>query len=146
MKTIRQIIKEKNKDILSTSPETQVFDALRLMAENSVGALLVMDDQQIIGIFTERDYARKVILKGKSSKDIFVREIMSTNVRFITPDQTCDQALALMTEKKIRHLPVMDDGILVGIVSIGDLVKAVIDEQKKTISKLEKYILDNNPN
>ena len=145
MKTIRQIIKEKESNIWSTSPETHVFDALSLMAEKSVGALLVMEDQRIIGIFSERDYARKVILKGKSSKDIFVREIMSTNVRFITPEQTCDQALGLMTEKKIRHLPVMNDDELIGIVSIGDLVKAVIDDQKKTINKLEKYILEVNP-
>ena len=146
MKTIRQIISEKEPNIWSTSPETNVFDALSLMAEKSIGALLVMEDQKIIGIFSERDYARKVILKGKSSKDIFVKEIMSTNVRFITPDQTCEQALGLMTEKKIRHLPVMDENILVGIVSIGDLVKAVIEDQKKTIRKLEKYILESNPN
>lgn len=143
MKTIRQIIKEKEAEIWWTTPDTHVFSALSLMAEKSVGALLVIDKGKIVGIFSERDYARKVILKGKSSKDMFVREIMTTNVRFITPEQTCEQALALMTEKHIRHLPVLQDDQLIGIVSIGDLVKAVIDEQKKTIDKLEKYILAN---
>jgi len=143
MKTIRQIIKEKESEIWWTSPDTHVYAALTLMAEKSVGALLVIDNDKIVGIFSERDYARKVILKGKSSKDIFVREIMTTNVRFITPEQTCEQALALMTDKHIRHLPVLQDDQLIGIVSIGDLVKAVIDDQKKTIDKLEKYILAN---
>jgi CBS domain-containing protein len=143
MKTIRQAIKEKDSEIWWTTPDTHVFNALGLMAEKSVGALLVIDKGKIVGIFSERDYARKVILKGKSSKDIYVREIMTTNVRFITPEQTCEQALALMTDKHIRHLPVLHDDQLVGIVSIGDLVKAVIDDQKKTIDKLEKYILAN---
>jgi CBS domain-containing protein len=143
MKTIRQILKEKESEIWWTTPNTPVFTALSMMAEKSVGALLVIENDKITGIFSERDYARKVILKGKSSKDIFVREIMTTNVRFITPEQTCEQALALMTDKHIRHLPVLQDDQLLGIVSIGDLVKAVIDEQKKTIDKLEKYILAN---
>jgi CBS domain-containing protein len=143
MKTIRQILKEKDSEIWWTTPETPVYSALNMMAEKSVGALLVIDKGKILGIFSERDYARKVILKGKSSKDIYVREIMTTNVRFITPEQTCEQALALMTDKHIRHLPVLQDDQLVGIVSIGDLVKAVIDEQKRTIDKLEKYILAN---
>jgi CBS domain-containing protein len=143
MKTIRQAIKDKASDIWWTSPDTHVYSALSMMAEKGVGALIVIDKEKIVGIFSERDYARKVILMGKSSKDIFVREIMTTNVRFITPEQTCDQALALMTDKHIRHLPVLQDDKLIGIVSIGDLVKAVIDEQKKTIDKLEKYILAN---
>lgn len=143
MKTIRQVMKEKDPEIWWTNPDTHVFAALSLMAEKSVGALLVIDKGKIVGIFSERDYARKVILKGKSSKDIFVREIMTTNVRFITPEQTCEQALGLMTDKHIRHLPVLQDEKLLGIVSIGDLVKAVIDDQKKTIDKLEKYILAN---
>ncbi|HBG74351.1 MAG: histidine kinase [Chloroflexi bacterium GWB2_49_20] len=143
MKTIRQAIKEKDSEIWWTTPDTHVFNALSLMAEKSVGALLVIEKGKIVGVFSERDYARKVILKGKSSKDIYVREIMTTNVRFITPEQTCEQALALMTDKHIRHLPVLQDDQLIGIVSIGDLVKAVIDDQKKTIDKLEKYILAN---
>lgn len=143
MKTVRQVIKDKDSEIWWTTPDTHVFSALSLMAEKSVGALLVIDNGKIVGIFSERDYARKVILKGKSSKDIYVREIMTTSVRFITPEQTCEQALALMTDKHIRHLPVLEDDQLLGIVSIGDLVKAVIDEQKKTIDKLEKYILAN---
>ena len=143
MKTIRQAIKDKGTEIWRTSPDTHVYAALSLMAEKGVGALIVIDQEKIVGIFSERDYARKVILMGKSSKDIYVREIMTTNVRFITPEQTCEQALALMTDKHIRHLPVLEGDKLVGIVSIGDLVKAVIDEQKKTIDKLEKYILAN---
>jgi len=143
MKTIRQAMKEKDNEIWWTTPDTHVYAALSLMAEKGVGALIVLDKEKIVGIFSERDYARKVILMGKSSKDIFVREIMTTNVRFITPEQTCGQALALMTDKHIRHLPVLQDEKLIGIISIGDLVKAVIDEQKKTIDKLEKYILAN---
>jgi CBS domain-containing protein len=143
MKTIRQAIKDKDSDIWWTTPDTHVFSALNLMSEKGIGALIVLDKEKIVGIFSERDYARKVILMGKSSKDIFVREIMTTNVRFITPEQTCEQALALMTDKHIRHLPVLQDDKLIGLVSIGDLVKAVIDEQKKTIDKLEKYILAN---
>ena len=143
MKTIRQAMKEKDSEIWWTTPDTHVYTALGLMADKGVGALIVLDKEKIVGIFSERDYARKVILMGKSSKDIFVREIMTTKVRFITPEQTCEQALALMTDKHIRHLPVLQDEKLVGIISIGDLVKAVIDEQKKTIDKLEKYILAN---
>lgn len=143
MKTIRQAMKDKNAEIWWTSPDTHVFTALSMMAEKGVGALIVLENEKIVGIFSERDYARKVILMGKSSKDIYVREIMTTNVRFITPEQTCEQALALMTDKHIRHLPVLEEGKLIGIISIGDLVKAVIDEQKKTIDKLEKYILAN---
>jgi len=143
MKTIRQAMKEKDSEIWWTTPDTRVYAALSLMADKGVGALIVLDKEKIVGIFSERDYARKVILMGKSSKDIFVREIMTTNVRFITPEQTCEQALALMTDKHIRHLPVFENEKLVGIISIGDLVKAVIDEQKKTIDKLEKYILAN---
>lgn len=143
MKTIEQILKEKGPDIWHTTPETIVFDALRIMADKNIGALMVMDSGKLVGIFSERDYARKVILKGKSSKSTTVREIMSTQIFFINADQTCEQGLALMTARHIRHLPVFKESRLMGVISIGDLVKAIITEQKQVIDKLEKYILDN---
>ncbi len=139
MKTIRQILKQKGKDIWHTRPNATVFDALQEMAEKDVGALLVMDSDKLVGIFSERDYARKVILKGKSSKDTPVSEIMSAHLVSISPDQTNQQGLALMTTKNIRHLPVFAGKKLVGIVSIGDLVKSVIGEQNQVLEKLEKY-------
>lgn len=143
MATIKQILKQKGKDIWQTTPDTHVFDALQLMAERDIGALLVMDGKKLIGIFSERDYARKVILKGKSSKDIFVGEVMSSPVVFITPQQTDEQGLALMTATHVRHLPVMENDHIRGVVSIGDLVKSIMGQQKQTIDKLEKYILAN---
>jgi len=120
-----------------------VFEALELMAEKDVGALLVVQNEQLIGVFSERDYARKVILKGRSSKDVFVKDIMSSPPIIIRPDNTNEQALALMSAKHIRHLPVMEDNKLIGIITIGDLVKSIIDEQKLVIDRLEKYILAN---
>lgn len=143
MKTIGQILKEKGNDTWHVAPETLVFDALKLMADKDVGALLVLRDGTVQGIFSERDYARKVILKGKSSKTIPVSEIMSTKVIFITPDQTSEKGLALMTTAHIRHLPVFEGKTLIGVVSIGDLVNAVMSEQKQVIDKLEQYILEN---
>jgi CBS domain-containing protein len=143
MKTIGQILKDKGKETWHVAPETLVFDALKLMAEKDVGALLVMQDSKVVGVFSERDYARKVILKGKSSKKIAVREIMSAHVIFIRPDQSCEKGLALMTTAHVRHLPVFDQETLIGVVSIGDLVNAVMGEQKQAIDKLEQYILEN---
>jgi CBS domain-containing protein len=143
MKTIGQILKEKGSDTWHVTPETLVFDALKLLAEKDVGALLVMRKGKVAGIFSERDYARKVILKGKSSKKIPVSEIMSTQVIFITPDQSCEKGLALMTTAHVRHLPVFEGEALIGIVSIGDLVNAVMSEQKQVIDKLEQHILEN---
>ncbi len=142
MKTIKQILKEKGNEIWSTTPDTFVFDALKVMDEKDIGAMLVMEKRRVVGIFSERDYARKVILEGKSSKNTTVREIMSTPVVFITQDKTAEQGMALMTAKHVRHLPVYDTTgkKLIGVISIGDLVKAIITEQKIVIDKLEKFI------
>lgn len=143
MKTIGQILKEKGSETWHVTPETLVYDALKLMADKDVGALLVMRDGKVVGIFSERDYARKVILKGRSSKKIAVSEIMSPHVIFITPDQPCEKGLALMTAAHVRHLPVFEGERLSGVVSIGDLVNAVMSEQKQVIDKLEQHILEN---
>ena len=140
MKTIKWVMRLKGKDIWSVPPDTSVFDALKSMAEKDIGALPVLDGRKLVGIFSERDYARKVILKGKSSKNIPVSEIMSTNLVVITPDQTTEQGLALMTTKHVRHLPVMDKDKLVGFISIGDLVKSIISEQNQIIDKMGKDI------
>jgi CBS domain-containing protein len=143
MNTIRQILKKKGGKIWTITPPTRVFDALQLMAEKDVGALLVVDGKTLVGVFSERDYARKVILKGKSSKNMRVSEIMSSPPIFIEPDNTVEQSLALMSAKHVRHLPVMEKDHLIGIVTIGDLVRSLIDEQKVVIDHLEKYILSN---
>jgi CBS domain-containing protein len=143
MKTIRQILKKKGRKIWTISPATRVFDALQVMAEKDVGALLVVNGKTLVGVFSERDYARKVILQGKSSKDIRVSEIMSSPPIFIEPDNIIEQGLALMSAKHVRHLPVMENDRLIGIVTIGDLVRSLIDEQKVVIDHLEKHILSN---
>ncbi|MEW6092785.1 MAG: CBS domain-containing protein, partial [Chloroflexota bacterium] len=140
MKTITHILKQKGREIWSTTPDATVFEALQIMAAKDVGALPVLDGKKLVGIFSERDYARKVILKGKSSKKIPIREIMSAHLVTISPDQTNEQGLALMTTRHIRHLPVLQDQKLVGFISIGDLVKSIIDEQKQVIDKLEQHI------
>jgi CBS domain-containing protein len=140
MKTIKYVMRLKGKEIWTITPDTSVFDALKFMAEKDIGALPVMDGKKVVGIFSERDYARKVILKGKSSKNIPVSEIMSTNLVMIAPDQTTEQGLALMTTKHVRHLPVIQKEKLVGFISIGDLVKSIIDEQNQMIDKMGKYI------
>jgi CBS domain-containing protein len=140
MKTIQFVLKGKGKEIWSVSPDASVFEALRIMAEKDIGAMPVMQGERLVGIFSERDYARKVILKGKSSKNMRVGEIMSTQLVVITPDRTTEEGLALMTAKHVRHLPVIEDRKLVGFVSIGDLVKSVIDEQKQLLDKMEQYI------
>ena len=143
MKTIRQILKHKGHEIWHTDPNASVFDALQMMADKDVGALLVMENDRVIGIFSERDYARKVILKGKSSKKMAVKEIMSSPVIYITPEINAEQALGLMVAKRVRHLPVMDGDKLIGFVSIGDLVNAIIAHQRQVIDQLEKHILEN---
>jgi CBS domain-containing protein len=142
MKTIGQLLKIKGNTVWSIEPDAPVFDALKLMAEKNVGALLVMEAGKLIGIISERDYARKVILIGRSSKATPVSDIMSTRVIYARPNQTVDEGLALMSDKHVRHLPVFDDYHLVGIVSIGDLVNAIIVEQQRLIGKLENYILE----
>ena len=140
MKTVKQMLQLKGGAVHSVTPQTMVFDALQLMAEKNIGAVLVLADGKVAGIMTERDYARKVILFGKSSRDIAVREIMSDKVLTVQTAQTVEECMALMTNKRIRHLPVMDGEKLVGLLSIGDLVKEVIAEQELTIKQLESYI------
>jgi CBS domain-containing protein len=143
MQTIRQILKKKGRKTWTIPPTTRVFDALQVMADKDVGALLVVDGKTLVGVFSERDYARKVILLGKSSKVMRVSEIMSSPPIFIDPDDTVEKGLALMSAKHVRHLPVMEKNRLIGIVTIGDLVRSLIDEQKVVIDHLEKYILSN---
>jgi len=140
MKLVRQILKEKGHRFWSVGPETMVIDALKLMAEKEIGALLVLDGGKLVGIMSERDYARKVALKGKSSLETPVREIMTSKVFFVRPQQTVEECMALMTDKHIRHLPVIDGDKVTGVISIGDLVKATIDEKDFMIKQLENYI------
>lgn len=140
MKTLKQVLQAKPPGVLSIAHDARVFDALKLMAEKNVGALLVMDAGQVVGIITERDYARKVILKGKSSLDTPVREIMTGEVLCVHPGQSVEECMALMTDKRIRHLPVRDGGKLIGVLSIGDLVKETISEQQFVIEQLVSYI------
>jgi len=140
MGKVRNILQGKTHSAIYVSPETTVFEALELMFEKNIGSLLVMDHEKFIGIFTERDYARKVILKGKSSKNISISEIMTENPLTVTSENTIEECMWLMTNKFIRHLPVIDDGKLTGIISIGDVVKYIIEEQKFIIGNLEHYI------
>jgi len=137
---VSRILEGKGKDLWSIGPDDSVYDAIKMMADRQVGALLVMDGPKLVGIVSERDYARKVILKGKASHDTPVREIMTERVVYVRPQQTVEEAMAVMTAKKIRHLPVMDDGAVLGIVSIGDLVKSVLSEKEVLIEQLENYI------
>ncbi len=140
MKTVGQLLEAKENKIVSIGPDARVFDALKLMAEKEIGALVVVDGGKLAGIISERDYARKVILLGKSSHDIPVREIMTAKVLTVKPSQTVEECMALMTSKRVRHLPVMEGERLTGVVSIGDLVKEVIADQEETIKQLETYI------
>ena len=141
MKTLKQLLAGKTKPLAVVAPTDSVFHALTLMAQHDVGALLVLEGEQLVGIFSERDYARKIILHGKSSKETLVREIMSDKVAYVTPAATVDECMALMTEKHFRHLPVLsDDGTVVGMVSIGDMVKETICDQQFLIKELERYI------
>jgi CBS domain-containing protein len=140
MGTVRNILQIKGNAVHSISPDTSVYDALESLEEKNVGALVVVDNGKVVGIFTERDYARKVILKGRSSKDTFVRDIMSGHPIYVTPDATIEECMHLMTNKFIRHLPVCDRGELIGVISIGDVVKFVIKEKDFIIENLEHYI------
>jgi CBS domain-containing protein len=141
MKTLKQMLADKQRPLVVVSPNDSVFHALTLMAQHNVGALMVLNGEQLVGIFSERDYARKVILHGKSSKETLVSEIMSDKVAYVTPATTLDECMALMTEKHFRHLPVLEeDGTVVGIISIGDLVKETISSQQFLIKQLEHYI------
>ena len=140
MKTVTELLDGKTTKLLSISPEASVFEALQLMAAKDVGALVVLEGERLAGIFSERDYARKVVLVGKFSKETAVREIMTPKVLCVRPDQTVDQCMALMTEHRIRHLPVLDGSKVVGVISIGDVVKELLSEQQVIISQLESYI------
>ncbi|UCV02967.1 CBS domain-containing protein [Azonexus sp. IMCC34842] len=141
MKTLKQMLADKHRPLAVVAPSDSVFHALNIMAQHDVGALLVLEGEQLVGIFSERDYARKIILQGKTSKETLVRDIMSERVAYVTPGTTLDECMALMTEKRFRHLPVLnEDGSVVGIISIGDLVKETISTQQFLITELERYI------
>jgi CBS domain-containing protein len=137
MHTVRHLLEIKGKDVWSISPQTSVYDALRIMDTKGVGALLVMEGDRMVGIFSERDYARKIILHGKSSRETLVREVMTSKVWTVHPDQTIEECMELMTEKRIRHLPVLVDDHVVGVISIGDVVRDIIYKQRETIKTLE---------
>ncbi len=140
MKSVAQVLRHKGGQVWSIGPDAMVYQALTLMAEKDIGALVVLEDGAIRGIISERDYARKVVLQGRTSRETKVAELMTQVLFYVTPRQTVEECLALMTEKRIRHLPVMDSTRLVGMISIGDAVKAIIDEQETTIRHLETYI------
>ena len=140
MSVVKYILDSKGIDVWAVSSDDSVFEAIKMMAEKNVGALLVIDDEQLSGIVSERDYARKVILKGKSSEKTPVKDIMTANIISAHPTQTVEECMELMSANRIRHLPVLDGGKIVGVLSIGDLVKAIIDEQQFTITQLKSYI------
>ncbi len=140
MTTIRELLKSKSPNVWSVSPEATVYEALELMSEKGIGAVAVVEGDALVGIFSERDYARNVVLKGRSSRKTRIRDLMSTQVLYLRPDQTVDDCMAIMTEKHVRHLPVLEEGKLVGLVTIGDVVKQIISTQDYLIGQLENYI------
>jgi CBS domain-containing protein len=140
MRMVRQLLGDKPRDIWTISPESSVFSALELLAQKNIGALPVVQGGKLVGIFSERDYARKVILKGRSSKEITIREIMTEQVITVRPETTIPECMKLMSDKHIRHLPAMEEDRIMGIISIGDVVKDIIAEQASTIHQLEDYI------
>ena len=140
MTTVRHVLETKGRNVWSVSPDATVYEALKVMADNNVGALVVLAGDQLKGVISERDYARKVILKGKFSRETPVSEIMSTDVVTVRPEQSIEECMALMTDKRIRHLPVLEGEKLVGVISIGDVVKAIISDKEFTIKQLENYI------
>jgi CBS domain-containing protein len=140
MKLVQHLLDSKGRDVISVTADVSVLDAIKLMAEKTVGSLLVMQGDELQGIMTERDYARKVIIKGRSSETTEVGEIMTTDVCSATSQQTVNDCMALMDKRKIRHLPVVDDGKVTGMLSIGDLVQAIISDQQEEIQQLEQYI------
>jgi len=143
--TVASILKNKTGEIWSVPPNATVYDAIATMADKAIGALLVMRDNTLLGMISERDYARKVILQGHSSKDMLVQEIMTTPVITVTPEHSVEEAMRIITQHRVRHLPVLEHGELVGIVSIGDLVKAIISDQAQTIDHLHTYITHKYP-
>jgi CBS domain-containing protein len=140
MARVKQILQEKGHDVWAIDPDASVFDAIAMMADKEVGALLVTEADKLVGVVTERDYARKVVLQGRSSKGTKIKDIMTSRVAYARPEQSVEECMAMMTEKRVRHLPVMDGEKLLGIISIGDLVKAIIEEQQHVIAQLEQYI------
>lgn len=140
MNNVAEIIKLKGNGVFTITPNITVFEALKILAEKNIGALVVTEQEKVVGIFSERDYARKIILKGKSSIDTTVSELMTTNVLYVAPSDSIDECMALMSENHIRHLPVIEEEKLVAVISIGDVVKHIIKHQKFQIRELEKYI------
>lgn len=140
MKTVQQLLDSKRHKLVSVAPDDTVLDALRVMAEKEIGAVVVLDKEHLAGIFSERDYARKVILHGKASKDTPVKEIMTEKVVCVSPDQSIEQCMGLMTDKRVRHLPVLEHKKVVGVISIGDVVKEMLSEKEFVIKQLESYI------
>jgi CBS domain-containing protein len=140
MKTVGDVLRAKGSAVCAAKPDETVYHALTVMAEKNIGALIVREGESVVGIFSERDYARQVELQGKASKDTLLRDVMTTRVVFVRPEQSLEECMALMTDKRIRHLPVLEQAQLVGILSIGDVVKAVISEKEFLISQLENYI------
>ena len=140
MKKVTLILDKKGHQVFSIAPDTTVFDALHTMMEKNISAILIMEDKELLGIFTERDYARKLILQGKSSRDTLVKEIMTADLHVLYHNNSIDECMEVMTEKKIRHLPVMKEETVIGMISIGDVVKYIIEDQKQTIQQLERYI------
>jgi CBS domain-containing protein len=140
MRTVRHLLESKAPEIYAIGPDQPVLDAIRLMAEKSIGALLVMQEGRLVGIVSERDYARKVVLQGRSSATTPVRDIMTREVLCVGLNDTADRCMQIVTDRRIRHLPVVDGGVVIGVVSIGDLVKAVIEDQQVEIAQLQRYI------
>ena len=140
MTTVKHILDKKGRRVHSIRPEASVFDALRIMAEKNIGSLLVLEDAKLVGIITERIYAREIALKGRTSAQTLVRDVMSTTMICVRPDQTVEECMAVMTRKTVRHLPVLEQGEVVGIVSIGDMVNSIIKDQEFIIDQLEHYI------
>ena len=139
-KTVKEILQQKTAKIYSVAADAPVFSAIQLMADVNISAVLIVDGEKLLGIFTERDYARKVILQGRNSREALIREVMTQNLLTVSPSQTVEDVMEMMTRNRIRHLPVVDRGTLIGIVTIGDAVKGVIDEQQQTIQQLSSYI------
>ncbi|MEW8507058.1 MAG: CBS domain-containing protein [Candidatus Thiodiazotropha sp.] len=140
MQTVNQLLQRKGFEVATVNTDVSVFEALEMMAEKGIGSLVVMEEDKVAGLFTERDYARNIILNGRTSKDTQVREIMTSQVVVVSPEQTVEECMAIMTDKRVRHLPVMRNSELVGIISIGDLVKEIIEEQQFVIEQLVSYI------
>ncbi len=140
MTTVRHLLDRKGRRVHSIRPDASVFDALKIMAEKNIGSLVVLEDEKLVGIITERIYAREIALKGRTSAQTLVRDVMSTNVICVQPDQTVEECMAVMTKKTVRHLPVVEHGRVVGIVSIGDMVNSIIRDQEFIIDQLEHYI------